>query len=97
VWSLGVVFVSPRSRECPGIPDAIEDLNRQELISQAAVEALGVAALPRAARLDGHGIDTYLPKPPTECVGNELRIVGWATNCFSRRFSSSRCFSLLAS
>ena len=75
VWPLGVVFVSPRGCERPGIPDAIEDLHRQELISQAAVEALGVAVLPRAARLDVHRIDTYLSKPPTEGVGNELRTV----------------------
>jgi len=72
VWPLGVVFVSPRSRERPGIPDAIEDVHRQELISQAAVEALGIAVLLRTARFDVHGIDSYLPKPPTEGVGNEL-------------------------
>jgi hypothetical protein len=75
VWPLGVVFVPPRSCERSGIPDAIEDLHRQELISQAAVEAFGVAVLPRAARLDVHGIDTHLPKPPAEGVGNELRTV----------------------
>jgi hypothetical protein len=68
VWPLGVVIVSPRSCERPGIADAIEDLHRQELISQAAVEALGVAVFPRAPRLDVHGIDTHLPKPPKEKV-----------------------------
>ena len=58
VRPLGIVLVSPRSRERLGIPDAIEDLHRQELISQAAVEAFGVAVLSGAARLDVHGIDT---------------------------------------
>ena len=58
VWPLGVVIVSPRSCKRSGIPDAIEDLHRQELISQAAVEAFGVAVLSGAARLDVHGIDT---------------------------------------
>jgi len=69
------IRVSPRSCERSGIPDAIEDRHRQELISQATVEALGVALLPRAVRLDVHRIDTHLPKPATEGVGNELRTV----------------------
>ena len=72
---LGVVLISPRSCERPGIPDAIEDLHREELISQAAVEALGVAVLPRTSRLDVHGIDTHLPEPSAQGVGNELRPV----------------------
>jgi hypothetical protein len=48
VRPLSVVFIFPGSREHPGIPDAVEDLHREELISQAAVEALGVAVFPRA-------------------------------------------------
>lgn len=51
----------------------MEDLHRQTLVSQAAVEALGVAILSRAAWIDICGIDTRPPKPPTDSVGNELR------------------------
>jgi hypothetical protein len=65
VRPLGVVFVSPRGCEGPGIPDALEDLHRQELIAEPPVEALGVAVLPRTARLDVQGAHTHLFEPAT--------------------------------
>jgi hypothetical protein len=39
------------------------------------VEALGVVVLPRASRLDIHGIDTALRTPPKKGVGNEFGTV----------------------
>jgi hypothetical protein len=38
---LGVVFISAQGRERPGIPDALEDLHRQERILERPVEADG--------------------------------------------------------
>ena len=98
VWPPGVVIVSPRSCERPGLPDAIQDLHRQELISQTTVEALGVAVLPRATRFDVPGIDTHLPKPPAEGMGNELRTV-IATNVLGtpRIAKSSESVSITSS
>jgi hypothetical protein len=51
--------------EIPGIADAVEDLHRDELISQAAVEALCVAVLTRTSRFDVHR-DRFaaMPAPP---------------------------------
>jgi len=63
VGPLGVVLLSPGGRERPGIPDAIEDLHGEELVSKAAVGALGVAVLPRAPGLNVEGADAYGSKP----------------------------------
>jgi hypothetical protein len=65
VRPLGAVFVSPRGCEGPGIPDALEDLHRQELIAEPPVEALGAAVFPRAPRLDVQRANAHLFEPAT--------------------------------
>ena len=47
VWPVQVVVILPQRAQTPGRSQTLEFLGRQELISQATVEALGIAVLPR--------------------------------------------------
>ena len=55
-----VVILSPGGAELPGRRHVLELLSRQELVAEAAVEALRVAVLPGGARLDVERLDVQL-------------------------------------
>lgn len=63
MWSLGVVFILPGGGKRPGGLDTLEDLHRQELVAESPVEALGVAVLPGAPRLDVERADATSLSP----------------------------------
>jgi hypothetical protein len=69
---VGVVLVSPSGRVRPGIPDAIEGLFCKELVSEASVEAFGVAVLPWAPRFDVEGAHAYGTQPVTQRIASLL-------------------------
>jgi hypothetical protein len=55
----------------------IEDFAVEELVTQAGIEALDIAVLPRAAPLDVGGLGTDSRDPLLHRLGHELRpIVG---------------------
>ncbi len=52
VRTFGLVMATPILNQDLRLPQVLEDLPIQQLVSQLAVEALNVAIPPRAARLD---------------------------------------------
>ena len=58
----GIVQPPPLLDEYRCLGQCVEDLSVQELVSQFAVEALVVAVLPRAARLDKERLDADAPR-----------------------------------
>lgn len=67
-----VVIFSPGCGEFPCRYKALEYFGGQELVSQPAVEALGVPILPRAAWLDVQGFNRQLLRPLLNRSGDEL-------------------------
>ena len=57
------------------LPQRVEDLAIEQLISKLAVERLYVAVLPRAPGLDEKRLDADTPKPVAYDRGGELRPV----------------------
>ena len=72
VWSLGVVFVLPSGSKRPGGLDTLEDLHRQELVAESPVEALGVAFLPGAPRLDVERANAHQLQPVPEALSDKF-------------------------
>src|ERR1043165_3098914 len=70
-----VVILSPRGRQFAGRDQTLELLDRQKFVPQSAVEALGVAVLPRARRLDVQCLNVDLLEPAPNCMSDELRAV----------------------
>src|ERR1700722_9754931 len=54
---------------------ALKHLQRQELVPEPAVEALGVAVLPRTSRLDVQRLDIHPTQPAPDCSRDELGAV----------------------
>src|SRR5690606_35192039 len=59
----------------PGLGQAVEDLTIKQFIAQLRVEALAIAVLPGASRLDKRGLCTNGHDPLPHRLGNELRAV----------------------
>ncbi len=57
------------------LPQRVEDLAVEELITELAVEAFAVAVLPRAPRFDVGGLRTDGGDPVSKRPGNELGAV----------------------
>ena len=72
---LGVVVSPPSLDDDLGLCEAVEDLTVEQLIAQLRVEALAIAVLPWASRLDERGprANSYDPLP--HGPGDELRTV----------------------
>ena len=74
VGSDGIVLAPPLLDQHGRLRQRVEDLPVQQLIPELAVEALVVAVLPRAARLDKERLDAHAPQPPPHELRGELRI-----------------------
>ncbi len=75
MWPLGVVIAPPCLDDDLGLGEAVEDLTVEQFISEFRVEALAVAVLPRASRLDERGLRTDGDNPLPHRFGDELRAV----------------------
>jgi hypothetical protein len=76
-WSSGATARRGCSRHAKppsvrGPRQVIEHLQRQKLVTQSTVEALGVAVLPGTARFNIKGLDVHLAQPATDRHRNEL-------------------------
>ena len=60
----GIVLAPPLLDQHGRLRQRVEDLPVQQLVPELAVEALVVAVLPRAARLDKEHLDAHAPQPP---------------------------------
>ena len=70
-----VVLQSPSVGQVLGLGQTRELLQVGQLVSQPAVERLGVAVLPRRARLDVERLYARQAQPPADRPGDELRPV----------------------
>jgi hypothetical protein len=75
VWSFFVVVFPPISRSHSGLPQAFEFFHGQELVAEPAVEALGVAVLPRASWFDVERLHTDMGQPFPDRQSDELRSI----------------------
>ena len=70
-----VIFQSPGVGQVPGLGKVHELFSVGQLVSQPAVERLGVAVLPGRARLDVQRLHARLLQPTPDRLGDELRPV----------------------
>ena len=70
-----IVLFQPDIDGSLGAPSGKKPLGIEDLICKRSVEALVVAVLPRAVRIDLHRGDAISPKPFLESQGGELRTV----------------------
>ena len=75
VMAAGIVLAPPLLDQHGRLRQRVEDLPVQQLVAELAVEALVVAVLPRAARLDKEHLDAHAPQPPPHELRGELRSV----------------------
>jgi len=73
MWSDRIVVPPPLLDQHLGLVERRELLTCQQLVAELGVEALAVAVLPRAARLDEERLDADPAKPLAHVAGNELR------------------------
>src|SRR6187455_3297124 len=73
MWSLGVVVAPPCFDDDLCLGEAVEDLAVEQFVAKLRVEALAVAVLPRAARLDERGLGADSCNPLSHSLGDELR------------------------
>lgn len=73
--SLRVVIATPSFDHDLGLPQGIEKLTIQKLISEFSVERLDISVLPRRARGDEQGLDLQLLKPRSHGTCDKLRSV----------------------
>lgn len=73
--SLMIVFVEPATRYSSRLLDRIEQPPVKAAIAKDPIEALIVAILPRAARLDKVGFYTGFFQPPLDIFGDKFRTV----------------------
>jgi hypothetical protein len=72
-----IVVASPALDHDLRLTQRIEDFAVEKLITEAGIEALDIAVLPRAAPLDVGGLGTDSRDPSLHRLGHELRpIVG---------------------
>jgi len=70
-----VVVATPGFDHDAGLGAAAEPLERQALVTEVAVKALGIAVLPRRARLDERRLDLRVLEPFEDRASDELRTV----------------------
>ena len=68
-------MATPGLDQDAGLGAAAEPFERQALVAELAVEALGIAVLPRLARIDERGFGAGLGKPSKDRVADELGAV----------------------
>ncbi len=66
-----VVILTPLPGQPLGCRQALKLLHRQKLVTEPTVEALGIAVLPRAARLNVKRFDVDLSKPSSDRLGHK--------------------------
>jgi hypothetical protein len=71
----GVVLDAPVLDQHLGLEQAAEGLDGEQLIAQAATEALHIRVLPGRAGLDVAGPGAVEPAPVAQGVGGQLRAV----------------------
>jgi hypothetical protein len=67
-----IIEASPAFDDDPGFSERVEDLAIEKLITNAGIEALDVAILPRATRLDVGGLCAHGGDPVLNRLRNEL-------------------------
>jgi len=67
-----VVVQSPLLYQHLGLPESVEQFSVEQLIPQAAMEALNIAVLPWAARLDIERLDLQRREPLPNLGGRKL-------------------------
>jgi hypothetical protein len=72
MWSKRIVEAPPALHDDAGFGEGVEDLAIEKLITEAGIEALDVAILPRAPRLDVCGPGTNGGDPVPNRLRNEL-------------------------
>ena len=72
MWARGVVMAAPCLDQDLGLPEIEEDFPRQQFIPELGVEALAVAILPWAARLDIERLHADALQPVAESRRDEL-------------------------
>jgi hypothetical protein len=70
-----VVKAPPALHDDASFSESVEDLAIEQLVPKPGVEALDVAVLPWAPRLDVRGPCTYGGDPILDGLGNELRAI----------------------
>jgi hypothetical protein len=75
MWALGVIVPTPGFDDDPRLGEAVEDFPVEQFVAKLRVEALAVAVLPRAARLDERGPGADGGDPLPYCLGDELGAV----------------------
>ena len=79
-----VVVLAPVLDQHLGLLEGVEDLTIEQLIPELPIEALVLAVLPGAPRLDLEGLDAEPGEPVSNGLGGELRaivranVVRWA-------------------
>jgi hypothetical protein len=76
-----VVVFSPAFDDYLGFSERVEDLPVQQFVPEPSIEALDVAILPWAARLDEGGLGTNSLNPGPDILSNELRSIVAADKC----------------
>src|SRR6266568_8372409 len=71
----GIVVTAPTLDDDLGLPQRVEDLAIEQLVSQARVEALDNAVFPRAAWRNVGGLCPDRADPLLYCVGEEFGAV----------------------
>ncbi len=77
-----VVVFSPAFDDDLGFSQRVEDLPVQQFVPEPGIEALDVAILPGAARLDEGGLGTNSLNPGPDILSNELRSIVAADKCW---------------
>ena len=72
VGPVGVVVDAPVLDDDLGLEEGVEQLAVEELVAEAAVEALDPGVLPRAARVDEDRVGAVEPAPVGDGMGDEL-------------------------
>ncbi len=70
-----VVVLAPCFDNDPCLLQAVEDLAVEQFVPELAVEALAVAVLPRAARLNEQRVRADLREPVPDDLGRHLRAI----------------------
>ncbi|MCP2000780.1 hypothetical protein J2S34_003228 [Nitrobacter winogradskyi] len=73
--ALGVVVAPSCLDDDLGLGEAVEDLAVEQFVTKLRVEALAVAVLSMASRLDERGLGAGSRNPLPHCLGDELRAV----------------------
>jgi hypothetical protein len=75
VWPDGIVVAPPALDDDLSLPQGVENLSIEQFVTQACVEALDVAVLPRAARFDVGSLGADRGDPLPHRFGCKLRAV----------------------